>query len=74
MNSIAQNYARHMQSAHWQRTRSLRCWIAFGLCEECGAVGREAHHTHYRTMGAWNEFLAVRWLCGECHKAKHTRR
>ena len=41
------------------------------LYEQCGAVGREGHHVTYRRMGAWNEFLDVRYLCHECHKAQH---
>ena len=66
-------YAEHMQSAAWQRARAIRCLLAFGHCEMCGDTGREGHHLTYRRMGAWNEFLDVRWLCTECHITKHAK-
>ena len=73
-NGISAALGRHYQSAHWQKTRALRCLIALGLCEQCGDVGREGHHLTYRRMGAWNEFMDVRYLCHECHKAQHPNR
>jgi len=64
----------HYQSAAWQRARAIRCLLAFGHCEMCGDTGREGHHLTYRRMGAWNEFLDVRYLCHKCHKAQHPAR
>ena len=71
---ISATLGAHYRSAAWQRARSIRCLWAFGHCEMCGDTGREAHHLTYRRMGAWNEFLDLRYLCHECHKAQHQHR
>ena len=62
----------HYQSAAWQRARAIRCLWALGMCEcGCGQVGNSGHHVSYKRIGQWNEFMDVRWMRHECHKAQH---
>lgn len=60
------------QSAKWKKTRAYIRQRDQGICQECGAVGREVHHKEALTLHNYQDTIAIDpdnlvLLCRECH-------
>jgi hypothetical protein len=68
------DYAVHLGSFCWQRTRYRKFAAVDWTCERCGnqTAELEAHHRHYDTLG-FEEIDDLEALCGQCHHLEHGR-
>lgn len=64
------SYERYLLSDHWKSFRRKYILENGDLCEVCGDLGQDLHHTNYDYLG--NEsFDDVIFLCRKCHKNEH---
>lgn len=77
---MAKEWARAFyKSKAWQDVRAYVLKRDRYMCVRCGAPGEEVHHIiHLTKENIWNTAISLdasnlELLCGNCHKAEHTR-
>lgn len=64
-------YAEYLQTAHWQRVRTLALEQAGHTCDLCGRDDRlEVHHRTYERVGFERQSDLI-VLCHDCHRDFH---
>lgn len=70
---------RFYRSDEWHLARAIKICNANGICEKCGAVGKEVHHKIHLTiknvddpMISLNQDNLI-LLCTDCHNKEHHR-
>lgn len=64
----------YLKSAHWQRYRHFRLWVARYTCERCNKKRKvlQIHHLNYDHL--WHEKIKDTWvLCVPCHNRIHEK-
>ena len=71
--------ARFYRSDDWHLARAIKICSANGLCEKCGAPGKEVHHIIRLTINnVDNPSISLNQdnlilLCNDCHNKEHHR-
>ena len=71
--------ARFYRSDDWHLARAIKICSANGLCEKCGAPGKEVHHIIHLTINnVDNHSISLNQdnlilLCNDCHNKEHHR-
>ena len=64
----------YLKSAHWQRYRYLRLWMARYICDDCHRKRKplQVHHLNYDCL--WHEKISdTDVLCVPCHNRRHDK-